>query len=41
MTMSEKIGRWMNQPLFVGRQALLVTVTLGSVGAWLLFWFGE
>lgn len=39
--MSEKIERWMNQPLVVGRQALLVTVALGSVSAWLLFWFGD
>jgi hypothetical protein len=39
--MSKHIERWMSGPLLAGRQVVLVMVTLGSVTAWLLFWFGD
>jgi hypothetical protein len=39
--MSKNIERWMSRPLLAGRQVVLVMVTLGSVTAWLLFWFGD
>jgi hypothetical protein len=39
--MEEHIERWMSKPLPAGFQFVLVMVTLGSVSAWLLFWFGD
>ncbi len=39
--MSKNIERWMDRPLPTTGEVVLMTVVLGSVSVWLLFWFGD